>query len=354
MPSEKDAFQFMNEGLAKCLISGIRLDNPLIVQELIKMKGLALLQQKYGGKSLMHTISYANDNKTAITANFIYTLFYKFANVFKGLELYHDNCFVHLDIRPHNLVCDDTCYIIDFGLSVPLKTYKPGNPRFESESPFFIKKHFEFYPFDSNYIKRWHKLFDESGKMQLNKDEIINHWHMLKKIQHLPQQFYAGQFFDDTFIQFSHLLEFIEIYRDIFDNLLQLNEGDTKRLKPTLRNYLMKQVDVYSLGLTLCQLTYYLTKKILDINGNIQIVKGKEHIPAVPNEIVKSLYMLGMKMMHVHPFKRLSISSAYTEYKQILKEMPIVKTAATEKIFDLIESSPHGLDPYLLTSILSV
>ncbi len=351
-PAEDDVFQYMKEGLAKCSISDIPLDNPLIVKELIKHKGLALLQQKYGGKSLNYMMNYVADNK--VTANFVYTIFYKFANIFKGLELYHENCFVHLDVKPDNIVLSDKCYLIDFGLSVPLKTYKPGNPRFDAQSPFFIKKHFDYYSFDSNYIKRWNSLFNGDGSMLLNKDAILNYWHTLRNKEYLPQQFYMGEFIDEQFILFSSLLEFIELYKDIFNNLLQLNEGNKTMLKPTLRNHLLKQVDVYSLGFTLSKLTYYLTNKKIDIHGNIVKANDKRHVPAISNEIIKDLYSLSMKMIHISPLKRLTSAAAYLEYKKILKKMPIEKTAATEKILDQIENSPLGLDPYLLSEVLSI
>ncbi len=351
-PSENDISQFMSEGLAKCSISDIKFDNPLIIEEIIKRKGLALLQQKYGGKSLHEIINYVDSNK--VTSNFIYTIFYKLANVFKALDVYHENCFAHLDIKTENIVCSDKCYVIDFGWSVPLKTYKPGIPQFDHESPFYIKKHFDPYSFDSNYIKRWKTLFDESGNLVMNNDAILNYWHSLKNKDFLPQQLYMGEFIEDEFILYSHLLEFINNFKSIFNNVLELNEGNKRILKQTIRSFLLKQVDVYSLGFALCKLTYFLTRKTLDINGDVQKAKKYQTAPNISNEIVTALYQLGMKMMHIHPFKRLTSTAALIEYKKILKLMPLERTAATEKIFDSIESSPLGLEPYFLSEKLSV
>ncbi len=350
-PTLKDIDIYMKEGFSKCSID-IALDNPLVVKELIKMNALTFMQQKYGGKSLHSLLAYAHQNK--ITANFIYSIYYKLANIFKGLELYHANSFVHLDIKPENIVLHDQSYIIDFGLSVLLKSYKPGNYRYDDQSPFFIKRQYEYYPFDSNYIKRWSNLFDSKGNLMINRDILIDYWHGLKKREYIPKQYYMGEFYDDEFIPFSSLLEYNSIYEDIFNNLLDLNDGDKKMLKSSIRNFLMKQVDVFSLGNTLCKLTYFLTRRFLNIEGNIVKIEKYDHHPAISDKIVEALYKLGMKMMHINPFKRLSITEAFNEYKDILKTMPVEKTAATEKIFEVIEKSPLGIEPYLMSGLLSV
>jgi serine/threonine protein kinase len=350
-PTVKDIDIYMKEGFGKCAID-IPLDNQLVVEELIKMNALCFMQQKYGGKALYTMFSYSHQNK--ITANFVYSIYYKLINVFKGLELYHENSFVHLDIKPENIVLYDKSYIIDFGISVPLKSYKPGTHRFDEQSPFFIKKQYDYYPFDSNYIKRWKNIFNSKGDIVIDRDHIIDYWHGLKKREYIPKQYYMGEFFDDEFIQFSSLLEYEHIYEDIFNNLLKLNDDDKTMLKPSIRNHLLKQVDVFSLGITICQMTYYLTRRMLDIDGKVMKLGRYDHHPAISDKIVASLYQLGMKMMHIHPFKRLTITAALNEYRDILKTMPLEKTATTEKIFELIEKSSLGIDPYLMSGILSV
>lgn len=353
-PSEKDLDELMQEGLPKCSISGIKLDNPMIMKMAFEKKMIAMLQQKYGGKSLESIVQSALYTK--LSSNIIYQIFYRLLNVFKGLELYHENDTVHFDIKTDNLVMSDTSYFIDFGLSMDLKVYVPGNKYYDSEFPFYSQKLYEIYPLNSIYIKKWNKLFNENGAMTINKDAVRNYWTTIKSKPYIPVQLYMGEFYDDTFIPFSDEREYYEMYENIFANILELNDGNKKILKPSIRNYLFKQIDVHSLGFTLCKLTYALTKKILNIDG--KVVKAKEYgaASAIPDNIVEDLYVLGMKMMHPDPMMRPTIHAATKIYTAILKKMPIqVSVKSPNKLIETVENSPEGMDPYLiLQSLLEI
>ncbi len=355
-PNEDDIEELMKEGLPKCSLSDIQLDNPLTVKLGFQSKSLALLQQKYGGISLESIIRLArNQNITVPTA---YKWLYQISNLFKGLAHYHNNDVVHLDCKPDNIVINNTTsYFIDFGLSVELKKYEPGNKIFDMEFPFYSKKLYEFYPFDSIYIKKWKTLFNESGQMTINKQALHNYWKQLKDFPYIPVQLYTGEYYEGEFIPFSDEREFYEMYENIFNNLLKLNDGNKKMLKKTIRDYMIKQVDVYSLGFSLCKLTYALSKKVLNADGKVVKAKGYVATSALRDDIVEELYQLGIKMMLPDPLARLSSQAALQQYIMILKMIPLSKSSPTSsnKIIETLEKSSDGFDPYLiLQSLLDI
>lgn len=355
-PSEEDLGELLEEGLLKCSLSGIQLDNPIFLKEQFEKKNIALLQQKYGGKSLESLIQFAR--KQNMTNQNIYRIFYIVANVFKGLTHYHNNDIVHFDVKPDNIVFNSSSsYLIDFGISFDLKKYVPGDKYYNMEFPFYSKKLYEFYPFDSIYIKKWSRLFNDKGVIGIDKEALISFWKQLKEFPYMPEQQYMGEFYDDYFIPFTDEREYKEMYENIFSNLLTLNDNNKTVLKPKIRNYLFKQIDVYSLGISLCRLTYALTKKIINIDG--RVVKAKEYgsTSSVPDEIVEDLYVLSMKMMHPDPLTRLSSPAALNQYAAILKKIPLNKgsTKSSNKVIDALEASDDGFDPYLiLQSLLDI
>jgi serine/threonine protein kinase len=355
-PSEDDVDDLMKEGLAKCSLEGNQLDNPLTVKLGFQKRILALLQQKYGGVSLESIIYYARNNN--VTVQTAYKVLYQVSNLFKGLAHYHNNNVVHLDCKPDNIVVNNkTSFFIDFGLSIELKTYEPGNKMFDIEFPFYSKKLYEFYPFDSIYIKKWKTLFNDRGDIIINKQSLHTYWNQLKEFPYIPIQLYTGEYYDGEFIPFSDEREFYEMYESIFNNLLKLNDGNKKVLKKTIRDYIIKQVDVYSLGFTLCKLTYALSRKILNADGKIVKAKGFTVSSSLRDDIVEELYRLGIKMMLPDPLARISSPAALQQYITILKMIPLSKSSPTSsnKMIESLEKSSDGFDPYLiLQSLLEI
>ena len=352
-PSEDDMKEMIDEGLLKCAIVEHR-DSEMLLKMDFEANKYAILQQKYGGRSLDTYIQlFKNKN---LTSGEIYKYFFLFSNIFKGLDHLHKQNIVHFDINDRNLVVSDSkMYLIDFGLSQNLKTYIPGNKSFDSESPFYFAKLYDPYPYDSLYIKGWSKLFEKSEEPKIDLRVLNEFVGLLYKSENdfIPKHVYMGEFYDDDFIPFTDFRDYIEMYENIFSNILKLNQNNKKIISTSIRNYLFKQVDVYSLGFTLCKLTYYLTKKEFTVDGKIRTAKKYGDSSSVPNDLVKDLYILGIKMMHPDPLKRLSSTAALIEYTEILKRMPIGKPIT--KIIDKVEGTSEGFDPYIiLQSLLDI
>ncbi len=325
-PNMTNINTYMDEGFKECFFLDRKFNNPESVKYYINNGDLVFLQSKYGGKSL-DTIMVEEYKQLIPSLHRIYDIYKKFYNILKGVEHYQKNNFVHFDLHYKNIVCDKyVCRMIDFGFSQNLKDYIPGNYEYDQIFPFTLDRLYIIWPLDSYFIKNWQSLF-RNGKPSLADEYVDNYYNALNSSRSIPPEMYMGEELDDSFIPFNSMDDIYLFYENLLNYMLVYNKGDLKTPSKQLREFIFKQLEVYTVGVQIAIITYNITKKRMEYN-EIKPRKdiNSQHILKVPDEIVHDLYRLSIEMMNLNPFKRLTISEAVKKYELILQKMGVKKT----------------------------
>ncbi len=325
-PNMTNINTYMDEGFKECFFLDTKFNNPESVKYYINNGDLVFLQSKYGGKSL-NTIMVEEYNQLIPSLPRIYNIYKNFNNILKGIEYYQKQNFIHFDIKDDNIVCDKSvCRMIDFGLSQNLKDYIPGNYEYDQTFPFTLDRLYIIWPLDSYFIKNWKSLF-RNGKPYLADKYVDNYYKFLKSIPSIPPEMYMGEELDGSFIPFNSMDDIYLFYENLLNYMLVFNKGDLKTPSKQLREFIFKQLEVYTVGMQIAIMTYNITKKCMEYD-EIKPIKeiNSQHILKVPDEIVHDLYRLSIQMMNLNPFKRLTISEAVKKYELILQKMGFKKS----------------------------
>ena len=327
-PNLTNVNTYMNEGFSNCDFLDRKFNNPEHVKYWIDKNDLVFLQSKYGGQSLQ-TIIIQEFARPSTSNGFIYSIFKKFANVLRGVETYHKHNFVHFDIKEGNIVCDkQSCRMIDFGISQSLNKYIPGDYEFDQKYPFILDSLYVIWPLDAYFIKNWDGLF-RNGEPNLLDKYVDKFYKILKALPIVPPELYMGEELDESFIPFNTMDDVYLFYENLLNYMLVFNKshgGDLKTVTKQLREFIFKQLDVYSTGMQILYLTYNLTLKRMKYD-KIEPVKTSKSPSNVPDEIVHALYRLAMEMMNLNPFKRLTMKEALPKYEAILNKMTLTKSS---------------------------
>jgi serine/threonine protein kinase len=218
-------------------------------------------------------------------------------NLLKGLVLLHKNNFVHMDIKPSNIVGkkdSDGKYIlryIDFGLtdkvSVASKNLYAEN---YSYWPYDIKLLTDRFEFDLDDLEKYYDVQEESGK------------------------YYP----------------FWSIYDD--KNTYKINEAFANALNESIlsgkidEKEIIKSIDIFGLGRSLFEIYGRLLRHRWVSPGEVRIenAKGRNKIhELIKNDISKPLYELLESMIHFNPLKRPTAVMVLERYEQILPAMKL-------------------------------
>ncbi len=311
-PNKTNLNVYVDEGFGNCNVhEGIKFNSKNTISDLINQDRLVFIQTKYGGKTINELIQ-EDYTKTGQ----VYDLFRKFLNVIKGIEHYQNYNFIHFDINEKNIVCDkNNCRLIDFGLSQSLKEYIPGNPDYDNIFPFTLDTLYYLWPLDAYFMKNWSKLF-RNGVPNLPDKYIDAFYKNLKLKPEIPPEMYSGEEIDDMFIPFNSMDDVYLFFENLLNYMLVFNKGDLKQPSKQLREFIFKQLDVYSLGYLLFNIIYKTTNKKMKFN-EVRVVKEGSDIP---DSFVHDFSRLAISMTNLNPFKRLTIKEAVAAYEKILNK----------------------------------
>ena len=297
-----------------------------------------ILLYKHGGTDLL---------ELKVKASNYANLFSGFYELFKGLAVAHQYNIIHSDIKPENILAEQTktnihLRFIDFGMS-----YKITNKNKLENLIYggYLKFLYYYWPLEVKF------LIDET----LDSDYLIsksfnNHVQMLlNKLRFIvPRSVLLNK---NTNNAYSH------------DEIKELYKG------VNLKKYLTK-LDVYSMGVTICQLASYYFKQYMTVNNEnkdiIKIILPDISIPinvedldkieskyltneiiewhkTLAKEVTKPLYTLMLKLLDFDPIKRLSAEEAAEEYKNLLPSFS--KYLNDKKMIEKVyEAYPEFLD----------
>jgi serine/threonine protein kinase len=345
-----DDFEIANEeGLFNCdlLPKDKTLEEKKKMYDAITKQGVfKLLQAPHGGETLYNitrNIVKSQSNKKEKIIKSIKAM----GNLIEGLQLYQTKNFVHLDIKSDNVVCDDTCKYIDFGMSENINNiFKPNSKLFNDLHSWSLKKIlFNYRSFDLMFIfdDIWQKL--QSVAANGSSDDFFEQNvstyfdHLVKKTEIPLEVFNAIYVFKDKTAGQTYSVSFINSYktvRDIINRFVQenthssLSASKTRKhstgLSKSLKKFILLQSDVYSLGLML-------VAQVRDL-FNVQMYYGNLYNlgaaatqgkpitnTIIDHEIIIDLFELCKKMMHLDPFQRYNSKQAAEKYRQILKKI---------------------------------
>jgi serine/threonine protein kinase len=216
-------------------------------------------------------------------------------NLFHGLELLHNNNFLHFDIKPANMVCKRLlngtfhCRFIDFGLARTVK----------NATSYYLRENYAYWPFDTKLYTN-HYIYDEEDV-----DEFYEN-------QTKGGTYYPKCFLHDRYN--NRLLtknKVTQIHKNIMDE-----KADKIRLA--------KSVDIFSLGRSLSEIYGKLLRhRYVNIHTiNIEVDDEDMHIhEIIKNEVSFPFYYLCDMMTSVNPFLRPTIKECIEIYKNVLKYM---------------------------------
>ncbi len=305
-----------------------------------------LLQASHGGETLYNItrdIVKSQSNKKEKIIKTIKAM----GNLIEGLHLYQTKNFVHLDIKSDNIVCDNTCKYIDFGMSENINNiFKPNSQLYNDLHSWTLKKKlFNYRSFDLMFIfdDIWQKL--QSVGTDGNSDDFFEQNvstyfdHLVKKTEIPLEVFNAIYVFKDKTAGHTYSVSFINSYkiiRDIINRFVQENTRSSlstsktrkhsKGLSKSLKKFILLQSDVYSLGLMLVAQVRDLFH-VQMYYGNLyhlgaEATQGKPITNTIiDHEIIIDLFELCKKMMHLDPFQRYNSKQVAEKYREILRKI---------------------------------
>jgi serine/threonine protein kinase len=293
-----------------------------------------LLLYKHGGTDLIEFKVKAS--------NYAY-LFNSFYDLFNGLAIAHKNNIIHSDIKPENILAKSNntnihLRFIDFGMSYKLNNETKVNKLINTA---YYKALYFYWPFEIKFI--------------------IN--------SVLEDEKFVMQSYDNYISMIVQKLRFIvprsAIINKNTNNLYTYNEIKELYKNLNLKEHLTK-LDVYSMGVTICQLASYYFKQYMSVNPEYKdIIKvllpngysiyledidsnhlEKEFIEwhkTIAEHVTRPLYTLMLKLLDFNPEKRLTAEEAAEEYKKLLPSFSKY-LGDKKKIEKIYEKYPDFLD----------
>lgn len=177
--------------------------------------------------------------------------FASFLNLLKGLEVLHANHYVHLDIKPLNIVSMElpdgefATRFIDFGLSMSSARASPRDPAVQQLSQF----DYPYYPFDFRFVSPTHAR----GATQAE----VNKWYKMMSgfKNELPQR----EYYDASWLPRFTATNFGKI-----PSLVDFSKVEE----------ILQEVDVYALGVSFGELYFRLTRHTMRTPDRIKIIVG--------------------------------------------------------------------------------
>lgn len=245
-----------------------------------------LIIYKDGGNDLQHIIVQKED----------YVEFFKgLLNLFEGLETMHANNFVHMDIKPPNLVAikkdDGTFHIrfIDFSLSDSV--YKASLSDYSANYP--------YWPYDLRLLNPDY-IYKSNRLLQSELDEFYTHF---------PHgSFPMWTWYDDNYKQ------------RITPDYTRITARDIKDT-PKSGEDIVKSGDVFALGRSLIEIYSQLTGHTLLRGNKIRVQTAESYETELADKISKPLYALLVKMTSPYYNKRPTAKEAKEEYSTIIPAM---------------------------------
>lgn len=295
---------------------------------IVKTNQLKLLQAPFAGEEL-HKIKLQIVHSNLNKKEQIMHLLKEMTSIFDGLEYYHSNDLVHLDIKADNVVCNDSCKYIDFGVSSSINTILKKRSFIYNKLHDWAKKRYLYkyrsfdllFIFDDLWIKLQENSNDEKGFFET---EVNNFYKILAQKKEVPMEVYNGLYIEEDGKYLIKLINGYSIIIDVINRFIQ--ENKSSGLSKSLKKFILLQSDVYSLGLMM-------VAQIRDIfqvqmyYGNLyrfgdEITQKKRVTNTIIDyKIVIDLFNLCKKMMHLDPFQRLTAAEAATQYKSIIQRL---------------------------------
>lgn len=306
-PTMENVKEYLKEGISKCDANKLQLDEEALKRQ-ISMEEIVFMQSPYGGPDLQNIFNKAATEVQSLMT--IYRIFEKFENAFKGLVHFHQHDYVHIDIKPYNIVCDAQCKFIDFGLSMKATNSIPKNDAF----PFIIEKKAPNWPLDGYFVYNWPSLH-ESGLTRTY--TMRAHVHLME-MKHIPPEIYNGRTIDDIFYPFTTFKAVHDYYTYIFNTIKAIDNSKSQSLSKNMQSKLLKAHDVFCLGEVLAALCYNFFRKKMQYN-KIVLVEYNIETPFIPEILIELFYDLVKQMMNLNPLKRFTAQEAYNSYADIMQ-----------------------------------
>lgn len=287
--------------LQKCRILQRHLSNKDIRKSLPKLSMLVMNDGGYELKTFskkMESLVVNEENKLQI-----YSFLLEMYRIFKGIELFQKNEFVHHDIKPQNVLYDPKtrrANFIDFGLS---RTFdKIIKDSVEDINP-LADYAFWSFPFEIQFLNKddYMKIAYMSKEQRREyMDDIINDYKTGAdtKFNIAMELFFDYILYNKSSEEKSNIIsKYIEDFSDM------IFEFDVKKYD-TFVNLCINTIDLYGLAMTLQYVILHI-HKYLD------------------NQMCKDLEELFYQMMRPNIFRRMTTSIASDKYKEILEKYGI-------------------------------
>ena len=280
-----------------------------------------LFVMKYGGPSLTQYFRIPMEN-TFENRERINNFWINSIELFNGLILFLENGIVHHDLKPDNIVYDESINsvkIIDYGLM----QYKDKMIRKSEESRYNNSKFHFNYPLET-------ALYNKNTFLTIKKTGDISS----ERVQH----YFRDEIKDSYHYALSGLMTYIKNedlhpqieysiengFYDFLDNAKYDDSTYTLMLNKSINTF-----DMYGLGMSL----FYVLNKVYKL---------------MEPDIVKKLDTLFTKMIHPDVQERIELKNALFLYKNIIQNMPLPKK--TDPIIQQIPIKPKPETTYDFTS----
>lgn len=295
-----------------------------------KYNDYKLIVMKYGGPDLTHFFKEPMEN-TPKNKDRINNFWINAVDLFKAVILFLENGLVHHDLKPDNIVYDesiDSLKIIDFGLlQFKTKIIKKSNESRYTYSNF----HFNYPPESILYNK---KVFETIHPLKDDYDEMHGH----EKRTHVF-------FRDKTEAQYNDSLEVLMRYvgheelhpqleEFIVNGFYDFVEEKVSHDEPTYNEFLEKSIntiDTYGLGISLM----YVLKQVYKL---------------METNIVKRLDTLFIDMIHPDIRQRIQLYDALSRYESIIRGFPSRKRIDVDVKIPPIRMEPSQSKDFSFTS----
>ena len=207
-------------------------------------------------------------------------IFIALTRVFGGLVTMKQKGYVHLDIKPENMVYSDETKklaLIDFGLATTT------NDLYIKENSNTFEHPYVYYPPEFPLIA------NKMAKIKIC-EEMQNTIYLIKYVDYWNKNFMS---------LYPSCPRLIAEVKNLYQSLIRNVEGDM---------YMPEKVDVYMLGASIIELFY-----ICEKHNNTSIAMN----PDFYTEVIR----LCSGMIAISPSKRLSPEEAYEKYKLVVKKL---------------------------------